>query len=112
MSTTERLYQLLPSIIRYHDVLQGEPLRALALLLQEEMDAIDEETVQTYENWFIETAEEWAVPYIGDLLGVAPIRTIPEGGFSARAYVGNTMAYRKRKGTAAVLEQVARDVTG
>ncbi len=32
--------------------------------------------------------------------------------FSRRAYVANTLAYRRRKGTAAVLEQLARDATG
>ena len=31
---------------------------------------------------------------------------------SRRALVANTVAYRRRKGTVAVLEQVARDVTG
>ena len=31
--------------------------------------------------------------------------------FSQRAQVANTLAYRRRKGTAAVLEQLARDVT-
>ena len=34
------------------------------------------------------------------------------GGVSTRAYVANTMAYRRRKGTAVVLEQLARDTTG
>lgn len=29
-----------------------------------------------------------------------------------RAWVANTLAYRRRKGTALVLEQLARDVTG
>jgi hypothetical protein len=34
------------------------------------------------------------------------------GVFSLRAYVANTLAYRRRKGTVAVLEELARDVTG
>ena len=65
-----------------------------------------------YDNWFIETCDEWVVPYIGDLLGVRPIRAVESAGVSARAYVANTIAYRRRKGTAVVLEQLARDVTG
>ena len=52
------------------------------------------------------------MPYIGNLLGVRPIRAIESAGVSARAYVANTIAYRRRKGTAVVLEQLARDVTG
>ena len=35
-----------------------------------------------------------------------------ESAFSQRSYVANTLAYRRRKGTAAVLEQLARDITG
>ncbi len=37
---------------------------------------------------------------------------VESAGVSARAYVANTIAYRRRKGTAVVLEQLARDVTG
>ena len=36
----------------------------------------------------------------------------PSAELSQRAQVANTLAYRRRKGTAAVLEQLARDVTG
>src|SRR5205807_1669350 len=65
-----------------------------------------------YENWFIETCQEWVVPYIGDLLGVRPLYPASPGTFSARAYVAHTLGYRRRKGTAAMLEQLAHDVTG
>src|SRR5262249_34167540 len=61
---------------------------------------------------FIETCAEWAVPYIGDLIGARGVFVFPGAKFSQRAFVANTMAYRRRKGTAAVLEQLARDVTG
>jgi hypothetical protein len=54
------------------------------------------------------------VPYIGDLVGVTdlpPDLSPGGGGVSRRAFVANTVAYRRRKGTVAVLEQLARDVT-
>ena len=35
-----------------------------------------------------------------------------EAVFSQRSYVANTLAYRRRKGTAAVLEQLGGDITG
>jgi hypothetical protein len=108
----ERLYKLLPAILRLRDADQGEPLRALLGVVEGEMERIEEEIAVLYGNWFIETCEEWVVPYIGDLLGVRPIRPVPSAGVSARAYVANTIAYRRRKGTAVVLEQLARDVTG
>jgi hypothetical protein len=50
------------------------------------------------------------VPYIGDLVGARGL--LSNADFSPRAQVANTLAYRRRKGTAAVLEQLARDATG
>ena len=110
--TPERLYQLLPSIHRLRDADQGQPLRALLAVIESELEAVEADTARLYDNWFIETCDEWTVPYIGDLLGVRPIRPIPSAGVSTRAWVANTIAYRRRKGTALVLEQLARDVTG
>jgi hypothetical protein len=51
------------------------------------------------------------VPYIGDLVGTRGLFAVPDAAFSQRAQVANTIGYRRRKGTAAVLEQLARDVT-
>lgn len=110
--TPERLYQLLPSIHRLRDADQGQPLRALLAIIESELEAVEADTARLYDNWFIETCDEWTVPYIGDLLGVRPIRPIAAAGVSTRAWVANTIAYRRRKGTALVLEQLARDVTG
>ena len=110
--TPERLYQLLPAIHRLRDAGQGEPLRALLAVVEEELEALESDTARLYDNWFIETCDEWTVPYIGDLVGARPIRPVPSAGVSTRAWVANTLAYRRRKGTALVLEQLARDVTG
>ena len=52
------------------------------------------------------------MPYIGDLLGVRGPLTTTAAAFTQRGYVANTLGYRRRKGTAAVLEQLARDLTG
>jgi hypothetical protein len=110
--TPERLYKLLPALYRIRDADQGEPLRALLAVIEGEFERIEADTSRLYDNWFIETCDEWLVPYIGDLLGVRPIRAIDSAGVSSRAYVANTIAYRRRKGTAVVLEQLARDTTG
>lgn len=110
--TPERLYQLLPAIYRLRDADQGEPLRALLAVIESEFERVESDIARLYDNWFIETCDEWVVPYIGDLLGTRPIRPVPSAGVSARAYVADTIAYRRRKGTAVVLEQLARDVTG
>lgn len=111
MSDGERLYQLLPAIYRIRDSAEGEPLRALMAVIEAELETLEADIEGLYENAFIETCDEWVVPYIGDLLGVRPLHDVA-GAFSLRAYVANTLRYRRRKGTAAVLEQLTRDVTG
>ena len=108
----DRLYELLPTVYRIRDAEQGYALKALLAVMERELETIEDDIAQLYRNWFIETCDEWVVPYIGDLLDVRGIQTYGGDGFSLRAYVANTLAYRRRKGTAAVLEQLARDVTG
>ncbi|MBJ6762758.1 hypothetical protein JGU66_18495 [Myxococcaceae bacterium JPH2] len=108
----DRLYRLLPAVYRSRDALQGEPLRALLGIIERELLAIEEDIGQLHDDWFIETCREWVVPYIGDLLGVRDLIPVDPTLISQRAYVANTLAYRRRKGTAAMLEQLARDVTG
>ena len=116
--TAERLYALLPAVHRIRDAEQGEPLRALIGLLAQEFAALEENVDQLYDDQFIETCQDWVAPYIGDLIGYRPIHANarPEAQAitlaSPRAEVANTIAYRRRKGTAAMLEQLARDVTG
>jgi len=108
----DRLYRLLPAVYRLRDSDQGEPLRALLSLIEQEFDALELDILGLYENWFIETCQEWVVPYIGDLLDVRPLYPASPGTFSERAYVAHTLDYRRRKGTASMLEQLAVDVTG
>jgi len=110
--SAEDIYELLPPIYRIRDTEQGEPLKALIAVLAEQAVVVEEDIARLYDNWFIETCEEWVVPYIGDLLGVRGLHSVSQPTFSLRARVANTLAYRRRKGTAAMLEQLARDTTG
>jgi hypothetical protein len=109
----DTLYSLLPSVYRLRDALQGKPLYALMGVIAEQVAVLEENLDQLYDDQFIETCAEWVVPYIGDLIGVRDVHTLDlPAVFSARAQVANTLAYRRRKGTASVLEQLARDATG
>jgi hypothetical protein len=108
----ERLFALLPAIHRIRDAAEGEPLRALLGVIGEELALVEEDLDRLYDNLFIETCDEWVVPYLGDLLGVQGVVPTDAGVFTQRGFVANTLAYRRAKGTAAVLEQLARDVTG
>jgi hypothetical protein len=110
-ATADRLYNLLPAVYRVRDIALGEPLRALLAIIESELNAIDEDISGLYENWFIETCQEWVAPYIGDLLGVRGLKPISGGPFTARPYVAHTLKYRRSKGTAAMVEGFARDVT-
>ena len=87
-------------------------LKSLLAVLAEPIAAVEENLDQLYDDQFIETCAEWVIPYIGDLIGYRALHAVAPNISSSRAEVAHTMAYRRRKGTAAVLEQLARDVTG
>jgi len=123
--TRNRLYNLLPAIYRVRDAEQGYPLRSLLWVIAEQVDLVEEDVARLYENWFIETCEDWVVPYIGDLVGYKQVHVLGEADEGAtsqdqqrnkilapRRDVANTIKYRRRKGTLSVLEQVAEDVSG
>lgn len=111
----DRLNDLLPYVHRLRDSSLGEPLRALLRVVNEQVDVIEEDIRRLYDNWFIETCEDWVVPYLADLIGHQPLRSGAADGpadriLSARRDVANTIANRQRKGTVALLEQIAADV--
>jgi hypothetical protein len=108
----DRLYSLLPAIYRTRDAEQGEPLKALLSVIADQIAVLEEDLAQLYDDQFIETCADWVVPYIGDLIGHRTLHGITSQISSPRAVVANTIGYRRRKGTVAVLEQLARDVTG
>ncbi|MBD6618217.1 hypothetical protein FNW02_20915 [Komarekiella sp. 'clone 1'] len=110
----ERLYSLIPAIYRIRDESQDGALRSLLSIIESELQLVEEDIANLYENWFIETCDDWVVPYIGNLLAVRELSAESHrtSGQERRAFVANTLAYRQRKGTTPVLEQLARDVTG
>jgi hypothetical protein len=124
----QQFYKLLPAIHRIRDSELGEqlaaaagrpgegdsyrPLRQLIEVLAAQATVLEENLDQLYDNHFVETAAPWALPYIGDLLG---LRGLSGGGRLTRAprtEVGGTIGYRRRKGTPSTLEEIARATTG
>ncbi len=108
----DKLYNLLPAIHRIRDIEQGEPLRQLLQLITGQVGILEEDLDQLYDNQFVETCAPWVLPYIGDLIGYRSLHPISPDQLTPRGEVANTMGYRRWKGTAFVLEQLARDVTG
>jgi hypothetical protein len=90
---------------------QRGPLKALLSVIAEQAAVLEDNLDQLYDDLFIETCAEWVVPYIGDLVGARGVSVFPGSSLTERAFVANTIRYRRRKGTAAVLEQLARDLT-
>ncbi len=106
-----RLYELLPAIYRIRDAGQGEPLKALLGVMADQVGVLEEDLAQLYDDQFIETCADWTVPYIGGLIGYRALHNVVPKIGSQRAEVAHTIGFRRRKGTAAMLEQLARDVT-
>ncbi|MCT0200389.1 hypothetical protein KQ313_11950 [Synechococcus sp. CS-1325] len=88
------------------------PLESLLEVFAGEFAVVEENLSQLYDDLFIETCADWVIPYIGDLIGYEPLHGLGQARGLARAEVAHTIALRRRKGTAAALEQLARDVTG
>jgi hypothetical protein len=138
MSTTgpdrDRLFDLLPVVLRERDAAEGSPLRALLRLVAEQASIVEADIDGLWEDLFIETCQPWVIPYIGDLVANRLLfdssrlpaedtaRRLftdltgpdlrPPVAVRTRADVAKTIYYRRRKGTLPMLEELARDVTG
>jgi hypothetical protein len=111
-----RLFELLPTVYRLRDgegtAGSKDALRALIDVVASQVAVLEEDIEQLYDDQFIETCAPWVAPYIGDLIGYRTLYGLTDKIGSPRAEVADTIAFRRRKGTASMLEQLARDVTG
>jgi hypothetical protein len=119
----DRLYELLPAVYRQRDAEGGLPLRSVLRVMEEQVEIVERDIGGLYENWFIETCEDWVVPYVADLVGYLPVHEAGEPVDTEaarernrilipRREVANTVRNRRRKGTLYLLELLARDVAG
>jgi hypothetical protein len=104
------LYDRLPEIYRVKDEEQTPPgqLKNYLAIADFIFDAIHENIESLYDDLFIETCEDWVIPYIGDLLGTSPLKGDP---WTLRADVADTIALRRRKGTLASIERLTYNLT-
>jgi hypothetical protein len=122
----DRLYDLLPDVVQLRDSqTPGAPLRSLLSVISEQADLLEANIAQLYDDWFIETCQDWVIPYIGDLIGYEVLHEAGDPSSAAtpearslnrilipRQDVANTVRARRRKGTLGVLVELARDVAG
>lgn len=118
MSDADRLLGLLPAFHQTRDAEAGDPLRALLRLIGREAQVVEDDLRALYDSWFVETCPDWVVPYIGDLVGYVPMPEVGDpGGLDVRVRaprrdVADTVHARRRRGTLALLEELARDGAG
>jgi len=108
----ERLYSLLPAIYRQRDFFLGEPLRALLAIVEGELEILEADIHDLYENWFVETCDEWVLPYIAELVGIRDLNDAEKIFPVQRRRIGNAIRYRRHKGTPRTLELAIEDTTG
>jgi hypothetical protein len=104
-------FDRLPEIYRLRDAEQFPPdqFRAYLEVFEETFGAIHANIEALYHDLFIETCDDWVIPYLADLLGTSHLKGEPR---TLRADVADTIALRRRKGTRAALERLARNLTG
>ncbi len=109
----QRLWALLPEVYRTDDTdTSGAagPLQELLNRVGAQAAVVRRSLDRLWADQSIETCDDWVIPYIGDLLGTNLINGLDTRG--QRLDVAKTIYYRRRKGTLAVLEELAHDVTG
>jgi hypothetical protein len=104
------LYDRLPEIYKIRDEEQQPPgqLKNYLKVMEDVFEAIHEDIESLYDDLFIETCNDWAIPYIADLLGTSHLKGVP---WTQRAEVADTIALRRRKGTLGAIEQLTYDLT-
>ncbi|AKC86790.1 hypothetical protein [Pseudoxanthomonas suwonensis] len=110
-----QLWRWLPGVYRARDA-DGR-LQAFVALFADELWRLRRGIEQHYADHFIDSAQDWAVAYLADLVGTEVLYTGEAAsllGMAARnrGDVKNTLRWRRRKGTLAGLEGIARDVGG
>jgi hypothetical protein len=111
MSVRPPLFQRLPEIYRIRDTERtpAGQLEAYLGILDEAQSAIHANIDALYHDFFIETCDDWVIPYIADLLGVSHLSGDPR---TLRADVARTVHHRRRKGTLGAVESLVFALSG
>ena len=108
----EKLWELIPAVYRDEDGRLEPPgqLRAFIEVLAQHGAVLRRSTDRLWDDLFIDLADNWVVPYLGDLLATRMVSALNPRG--QRVDVAKTIYYRRRKGTLRVLEELISDITG
>src|SRR5579872_1557088 len=109
----DKLWNLLPAIYRTLDTDTYDssgPLREMVNRIGKQTAIVRRSIDRLWEDQSIETCDDWVIPYIADLLATKLVASLDARG--QRLDVAKTIYFRRRKGTVAVLEEIAADITG
>ncbi len=109
----DKLWKLLPAVYRTLDTDSFStpgPLREMVNRVGAQAAVVRRAIDRLWEDQSIETCDDWVIPYIADLLATNLVASLDARG--QRLDVANTIYYRRRKGTLAILEEIAADITG
>lgn len=108
----EKLWSWVPEVYRTRD---AEPpangaLRALVEVIAAEAAILRRDVDRLWDDQAIELCDDWAVAYLGALVGARPLsRADPRG---SRVAAAQAIAYQRRKGTPTVIGMAIRDIGG
>ena len=108
-----KLWSLVPAVYRAADSQTPDghgPLRELLDRVACQVAEVRRSIDRLWEDQSAESCDSWVIPYLADLLATNLVPSMDARG--QRLDVANTIYYRRRKGTVALLEQLAADVTG
>jgi len=109
----DKLWNLLPAVYRTEDTdiySTNGPLREMVNRIGAQAAIVRRSIDRLWEDQSIESCDDWVISYIGDLLATNLVASLDARG--QRLDVANTIYYRRRKGTVAILEEIAYDITG
>jgi hypothetical protein len=108
----EKLWTMIPEAFREEDGLAtpAGQLRAFIETLASHAAVLRRSQDKLWDDQLIELCSEWAVPYIGELVGTRLVSALNRRG--RRIDVAKTIYYRRRKGTPRILEELVADIAG
>lgn len=119
---TDLLYDLLPALHRVRDMPPGameplrldappgtEPLYQFLHVLAAPLAAVRQNVDELHADLFIDSCADWVLPYMAEMIGVTLVFPDAE---TNRRDVRGTMAWRRRKGTPWVLQEMGSELSG
>ena len=107
----QRLYARIPGHYRVYDSERGQPLLALLRVVGEQVANVRQDLDALWDDFFIETCQDWVVPYLGALIGTNLLPQ-PIDARSNRLDVWNTVGWRRTKGTPLMLAALSQAISG